>query len=105
MAPVPCQQETKKFREQAGRLVVDQQGTMPEATRRLARSGRTLERWVGRARRGQCATLGERRRPVPELDAERSRLTRELAEARMARDIFPNAPACVVKAPRPGPRG
>jgi transposase len=41
---------------------------------------------------------------VTELEAERSRLTRDLAEARMERDIFPKATASVAKAPRPGPR-
>ena len=33
--------------------------TIPEAARRLTLSGRTLERWVCRARQGQLATLGE----------------------------------------------
>ena len=86
------------------RLVQEQQVTIPEAARRLTMSGRTLERWVGRARQGQLATLGETRRPVTELEAERSRLKRELAEARMERNIFKKATASVAKAPRPGTR-
>jgi len=67
-------------------------------------SGRTLERWVGRARQGQLATLGENRRPVTELEAELSRLKRELAEARMERDILQKATAYVAKAQLPGTR-
>jgi len=55
-------------------------------------SGRTLERWVCRARQGQLTTLGESRRPVMELEAELSRLKRDLAEARMERDILKNGP-------------
>jgi transposase len=82
MEQVPRQQYTKEFREQAVRLVLEQQVTIPEAARRLTMSGRTLERWVGRARQGQLATLGETRRPVTELEAELSRLKRELAGAR-----------------------
>ena len=86
------------------RLVQEQQVTIPEAARRLTMSGRTLERWVGRARQGQLATLGENRRPVTELEAELSRLKRELAEARMERDILKKATAYVAKAQLPGTR-
>ncbi len=64
MEQVPRQQYTKEFREQAVRLVLEQQVPIPEAARRLSMSGRTLERWVGRARQGQLSTLGENRRPV-----------------------------------------
>ncbi len=91
MEQVPRQQYTKEFREQAVRLVLEQQVTIPEAARRLAMSGRTLERWVRRARQGQLTTLGESRRPVTELEAEVSRLKRDLAEARMERDILKKA--------------
>ncbi|MDF0666209.1 MAG: transposase [Nitrospira sp.] len=88
MEQVPRQQYTKEFREQAVRLVLEQPLTIPEAARRLSMSGRTLEGWVCRARQGQLATLGESRRPVTELEAEVSRLKRDLAEARMERDIL-----------------
>ena len=67
-------------------------------------SGRTLERWVCRVRQGQLATLGENQRPVTELEAEVSRLTRDLAEARMERDILKKATAYVAKAQLPGTR-
>ncbi|MDH4080957.1 MAG: transposase [Nitrospira sp.] len=92
MEQLPRQQYTKEFREQAVRLVLEQQVTIPEAARRLTMSGRTLERWVCRARQGQLATLGESRRPVTDLEAEVSRLKRDLAEARMERDILKNGP-------------
>jgi transposase len=92
MEQLPRQQYTKEFREQAVRLALEQQVTIPEAARRLSMSGRTLERWVGRARQGQLTTLGANRRPVTELEAELSRLKRELAAARMARDILKNGP-------------
>ena len=82
------------------RLVMEQQVTIPNAARRLAMSGRTLERWVCRSRQGQLTTLGESRRPVTEL----SRLTRDLAEARMECDIFKKATAYVAKAQLPGTR-
>jgi transposase len=86
------------------RLVLEQQVTISEAARRLSMSSKTLDRWVCRARRGQLATRGESRRPVTELEAELSRLKRELAEARMERDILQKATTSVAKAQLPGTR-
>jgi transposase len=63
MERIPRQKYTKEFREQAVRLVLEQDLTTPEAARRLAMSDKTLANWVFRARRGQLATLGESRRP------------------------------------------
>ena len=88
--------------EQAVQPVLEQKLTIPEATRRLTISGKTLERWVCRARQGQLTTLGESRRPVTDLEAEVSRLKRDLAEARMERNILKKAPAYVAKAQLPG---
>jgi transposase len=96
MERVPRQKYTKEFREQAVQLVQDQELTIPEAARRLAMSDKTLANWVFRARQG------ETRRPVTELEAEVSRLKRELAEARMERDILKKATAYFAKAQLPG---
>ena len=104
MERVPRQKYTKEFREQAVRLVLEQDLTTPEAARRLAMSDKTLANWVFRARRGQLATLGESRRSLTELEAEVSRLKRELAEARMERDSLKKATAYFAKAQLPGTR-
>ena len=97
MERVPRQQYTKEFREQAVQLIQDQKLTIPEAARRLAMSDKTLANWVFRARQGQLSGLGESRRPVTDLEAEVSRLKRELAEARMERDILKKAAAYFAK--------
>ena len=102
MERVPRQQYTKEFREQAVQLVQDQKLTIPEAARRLAMSDKTLANWVFRARQGQLSGLGESRRPVTDLEAEGSRLKRELVEARMERDILKKATAYFAKAQLPG---
>ena len=102
MERLPRQKYTKEFREEAVRLVLEQKLTTPEAARRLAMSDKTLANWVFRARQGQLAGLGETRRPVTELEAEVSRLKRELAEARMERDIPKNATTYFAKAQLPG---
>jgi transposase len=102
MERLPRQKYTKEFREQAVRVVHEQKLAIPEAARRLAISGKTLANWVFRARRGQLTTLGEGRRPVTDLEAEVSRLKRDLAEARMERDILKKATAYFAKAQLPG---
>jgi transposase len=102
MERLPRQQYTKEFREQAVRVVIEQELTIPEAARRLAMSEKTLANWVFRARRGQLGELGAPRRPVTDLEAEVSRLKRELAEARMERDILKKATAYFAKAQLPG---
>jgi transposase len=104
MERVPRQKYTKEFREQAVRLVLEQELTTPEVARRLAISDKTLANWVFRARRGQLAMLGESRRPVTDLEVEVSRLKRDLAEARMERDILKKATAYFAKAQLPGTR-
>jgi len=102
MERLPRQKYTKEFREQAVRVVLDQELTIPEAARRLTMSEKTLANWVFRARHGRLAGLGETRRPVTALEAEVSRLKRELAEARMERDILKKATAYFAKSQLPG---
>lgn len=102
MERLPRQKYTKEFREQAVRMVREQELTIPAAARRLAMSEKTLANWVFRARQGQLARADETRRPVTELEAEVSQLKRQLAEARMERDILKKATAYFAKAQLPG---
>ena len=102
METLPRQKYTKEFREQAVRLVSEQELTIPEAARRLSMSAQTLSNWVYKARHGTLAGMDGSRKPVTDLDAEVSRLKRELAEARMERDILKKATAYFAKAQLPG---
>jgi transposase len=67
-------------------------------------SGQTLSNWVFKARQGKLAGMDGNRKPVTDLEAEVSRLKRELAEARMERDILKKATAYFAKAQLPGTR-
>ena len=53
MEKPPRQKYTKEFREQAVTLVSAQNLTVPEAAKRLSRSGQTLSNWVYQARQGK----------------------------------------------------
>jgi transposase len=102
MEKLPRQKYTKEFREQAVRLVIEQALTVPEAAKRLSMSSQTLTNWVFKARHGKLAGIDANRKPVTDLEAENSKLKRELAEARMERDILKKATAYFAKASLPG---
>ena len=100
MEKLPRQTYTKEFREQAVRLVIEQELTIPEAGRRLSMSDKTLTNWVFKARHGKLAGMDAHRKPVTDLEAEVSKLKRELVEARMERDILKKATAYFAKESR-----
>ena len=100
METLPRQKYTKEYREQAVRLVIEQELTIPDAARRLSMSDKTLANWVFKARHGKLGEADMHRKPVTDLEAEVSRLKRELAEARMERDILKKAAAYFAKESR-----
>src|SRR3989337_3475974 len=102
MEKLPRQTYTREFREQAVNRVIEQDLTIPEAARRLSMSSQTLSNWVFKARHGKLAGMDAHRKPVTDLEAEVSRLKRELAEARMERDILKKATAHFAKPHMPG---
>ena len=104
MEKLPRQKYTKEFRDQAVRLVIEQELTIPEAAKRLSMSGQTLSNWVFKARHGKLAGMDGNRKPVTDLEAKVSKLERELAETRMERDILKKATAYFAKASLPGTR-
>lgn len=104
MEKLPRQKYTKEFREQAVKLVIEQALTIPEAARRLSMSDQTLSNWVFKARHGKLGAIDAQRKPVTDLEAEVSRLKRDLAEARMERDVLKKTIAYFAKVPLPGTR-
>ena len=61
---------------------------------------KALANWVVLARQGDGAAASDTRRPVTELEAEVSRLKRELAEMRMERDLLKKSTAYFAKESR-----
>lgn len=100
MEKLPRQRYTNEYRHQAVRFVTEERLTVPEAARRLSMSEKTLTNWLHKARHGKLGLVGASRRPVTDLEAEVSRLRRELAEARMERDILKKATAYFAKVSR-----
>ena len=94
MNKLPKQVYTKEFRENAVKLVVEERLKVPEAARRLSMSPKTLANWVPS---GKLEEVGLNRKPVTEVEAELTRLQRELAEVKMERDILKKATAYFAK--------
>ena len=94
----------RKLREEAVKLVLTQGLTLEDAALRLTIPKGTLANWVNAARRGKAPKVAIGSRSVPELEAEVSKLRKELAEARMERDIVKKAAAYFARESLPGTR-
>ena len=99
---VPNRQYTAEFRQEAVRLAESIGGNA--AAKRLGVPQSTVTNWVRRARDGGLQEpQGEGapvRRPVSELEAENSRLRRELASAKLDLEIVKKAAAYFAKESR-----
>ncbi len=100
MERIPRQFYTQEFKEEAVNLVVDGGLTVADVGRRLNISPQTLRNWIKKYRREGIVSSGGR--SVTDLEAENSRLRKELAEARLEKEILKKAMAYLAKEPRGG---
>ena len=97
------QRYTPEFRAEAVKLVTEQGLSQETAAQRLAIPKGTLANWVAAAKAStRPSTPGAR--SATELEAENVRLRKELAEARMERDILKKATAYFARESLPGTR-
>jgi len=99
---IPRQFYTHEFKEEAVSLVENSGLTVAEVSRRLSVSQQTLRNWIKKYRQNGSASTGGR--AVTDLEAENSRLRKELAEARLEKEILKKAMAYLAKEPRGGTR-
>ena len=95
---------TPEFRQEAVKVILSQGLTLEEAALRLTIPKATLANWVAAAKRGTSPKAAPGSRTVPELEAEVTTLRRELAEARMERDIVKKAAAYFARESLPSTR-
>jgi len=80
---------TNEYRAEAVKLVTESKLGITVAALKLGVSVKTYSHWVRQAKAGKLATIeAPRLQPVGELQAEISRLKRELANAGEERDIL-----------------
>ena len=91
---------TKAFKEEAAQLVLRDGLGQTEAARRLSISVKTLANWVALSKQGKPVKAPPGRAPVSELEAEVSRLRRELSETKQERDLLKKSTAYFAKESR-----
>ena len=92
---------TAEFRIEAVKLVTDQGLSPAEVARRLDVPYQTLYNWVALAKTGKLGAVDAKRiTPVSPLEAENSRLKKEVAVLREERDILKKATAFFAKESR-----
>ena len=104
MKGIPRRRYTKEFREEAVKLVTEEKMSLPEAARRLSLAPSTIGNWVKAYKAGKLGEVGQSYRPLTEIEMELSRAKKELAEAKMERDILKKAAAYFAKESLPGTR-
>ena len=97
MERIPRAIYTKELREEAVKLVTEGGFSIPEVGRRLSVAPSTIRYWVKANREGKLKEVGKQQRPLTEIEMELARVKRELAEARMERDILKKAAAYFAK--------
>ena len=97
------QRYTPEFRTEAIKLVTEQGLSQKTAAERLAIPKGTLANWVA-ASKSSAHPSAPGSRSATELAAENARLRKELAEARIERDILKKATAYFARESLPGTR-
>lgn len=104
MERLPKQKYTLEFKEEAVQMVLNEKLAVTDAARRLHIPKETLNNWVKKYREKGYITEKTKGLGVSDLEAENSSLKRELAEARMERDILKKAAAYFAKESQRGTR-
>jgi len=98
------QRYTPEFKSEAVKLVLEQGIQQSLAARRLSIPEGTLAGWVASAKSATSAASIPGSRSAADLLAENAKLRKELAEARMERDILKKATAYFAKESLQGTR-
>jgi len=92
-----------EFRAEAVKMVLEQGFSQEEAAKRLSIPKGTLGNWMVAAK-GAKMPVAPGGRSLADLEAENTRLRKELAEARLERDILKKATAYFARESLPGTR-
>ena len=92
-----------ELKAEAVKMVIEQGLTQEETARRLSIPKGSIGNWVAAAKT-TCGNSSPGEQTVKELASENARLRKELAEARMEREILKKAAAYFAKESLPGTR-
>jgi transposase len=97
MESIPNGRYTKKFREEAVKMVTDGGLSAVEISKRSSLPKSTLERWIKISKTGALGEIGKNQRPLTDIERELAKVKRELSLAKMERDILKKAAAYFAK--------
>ena len=95
MKRVPQGRYSKEFREEAVKLVTEEELSLPEAGRRLNLAPSTINNWVKASKSGKLADIGKTYRLLTEIEMELARVKKENATLKMECEILKKAAAYV----------
>jgi transposase-like protein len=104
MNNLPHGRYTREFREEAVKLVTNEQLPPAEVARRLNLPPQTLDNWLRKYKAGKLGEIGQNYRPLTEVEMELARLKKENAELRMEKEILKKAAAYFARESLPGTR-
>lgn len=93
---------TKEFREEAVKMILEGNISLPEAGRRLSLPSSTL--WVKAHKAGKLRDIGKTHRSLTELEMELARVKKKLVETRSERELLKKAAAYFAKESLSGTR-
>ncbi|ADD67457.1 transposase IS3/IS911 family protein [Denitrovibrio acetiphilus DSM 12809] len=101
MERLPRSFYTHAFKEEAVSLVLNGGLSVAEVSRQLSLSEQTLRNWIKKHKEGSLKDKSGSR-TVTELEAEVSRLKKELSQVRLEREILKKAMAYLAQEPQKG---
>ena len=104
MKGIPQGRYTKEFREEAVKLVTEEQLSLPEVGRRLSLAPTTIGNWVKASKSGKLGDIGKNYRPLTEVEIELARIKKENATLKMENEILKKAAAFFARESLPGTR-
>jgi transposase-like protein len=104
MKRVPNGKYNKEFREEAVKMVTEEQLSIPEAARRLTLPPSTLANWLKAQKAGKLGEIGKTYRPLTEVEIELSRVKKENTTLKMENEILKKAAAYFARESLPGTR-
>ena len=104
MKGIPQGRYTREFRQEAVKLVIEENLSWSKAARQLSLPTSTLGNWVKAYKDGKLGDIGKNYRPLTEIEMELAMMKKENAELRMERDILKKAAAYFARESLPGTR-
>jgi len=101
---IPRGRYNRELRQEAVKLVVEDNISCREAAQKLSLAPSTLAYWVKAYKKGKLGDIGKAQKPLTEVELELAKTKKELAEVKMERDILKKAAAYFAKESLQGTR-